>query len=86
MRLAQTHPAVLKTPAPPQVLLTEFAPSAIMFELQVFGMYSYGRTVLLDELHRAMVKEFRNAGIVIAFPQLDVHVKAPAPAGQTAHS
>jgi potassium-dependent mechanosensitive channel len=80
LRVAHEHPAVLKSPDPPQVLLTEFSGSAIMFELRVFGMYSYGRPVLLDELYRAVVREFRKVGIVIAFPQLDVHLKAAPPA------
>jgi potassium efflux system protein len=75
MRLAEEHPAVLKDPAP-QVLLTEFGQSAILFELRVFGLYSYGRPVLLDELHRAVMREFRRLGIVIAFPQLDVRLNS----------
>jgi potassium efflux system protein len=78
MRLAEEHPAVLKEPAP-QVLLTEFADSAIVFELRVFALYSYGRPVLLDELHRAVAKEFRRLGISIAFPQLDVHLNRAPP-------
>jgi potassium efflux system protein len=83
LRLAHEHPAVLKEP-PPQVLLTEFADSAIVFELRVFGLYSYGRPVLLDELHRAVVREFRRLAIVIAFPQLNVHFNpAMAPAGES---
>lgn len=78
MRLALDHPAVLKHPSP-QVFLTEFADSAIVFVLQSFCLYSYGRPVLLDELHRAVVREFRRLGIVIAFPQLDVHLSSEAP-------
>ena len=85
MRIAQEHPAVLKDPAP-QVLLTEFAGSSINFELRVFGMYSYGRPVLLDELHRAVVREFRMLGIEIAFPQLDVHLKEAPRAEQDSRS
>jgi len=77
MRLAEEHPAVLKDPAP-QVLLTEFGESAILFELRVFGLYSYGRPVLLDELHRAVVREFRRLEIVIASPKLDVRLNSVA--------
>ena len=51
LRLAHAHPAVLKEPEP-QVFLTEFGDSAILFELRVFVEYAYGRPVLLDELHR----------------------------------
>jgi len=84
MGLAQEHPAVLKDP-PPQVLLTEFGESAILFELRVFGLYSYGRPVLLDELHRAVVREFRKLGIVIAFPHLEVDLHPKPPAAQEPH-
>jgi potassium-dependent mechanosensitive channel len=62
------------------VLLTEFGNSAIQFELRVFGLYSYGRPVLLDELHRSVVREFRKLGIEIPFPQLDIQIKTPPPA------
>jgi potassium efflux system protein len=83
LRVAQTHSAVLKHP-PPQVLLTEFGASAVLFELRVFSMYAYGRAVLLDELHRAVVTEFRAENIVMAYPQLDVHVhSASAAAGKS---
>jgi potassium-dependent mechanosensitive channel len=85
LRVAQEHPAVLKSPAP-QVLLTEFGGGAILFELQVFGMYSYGRPVLLDELYRAMVREFRKQGIVIARPQLEVQLNPALPAVPEANS
>jgi len=78
MRLAHEHPAVLKDPAP-QVLLTEFAPSAILFELRVHGLYAYGRPVLLDELQCAVVREFRKVGIAFAFPRLDVQLNAVSP-------
>jgi potassium efflux system protein len=79
LRVAQMHPAVLREP-PPQVLLTEFGASAISFELQVFGLYAYGRPVLLDELHRAVLREFSKENIVMAFPQLDVHLHAASAA------
>ncbi len=81
MRVAQAHPAVLKNPAP-EVLLTEFGENAVRFQLQVFGLFSYGRPVLMDELYRAVVSEFRKLGIVIALPQIDVHLKAAAAVAQ----
>lgn len=78
MQIATNHPAVLKNPEP-QVLLTEFGASSINFELRVFGLFSYGRPVLLDELHRSVVREFKSRGIEIAFPQLDIHMKSQLP-------
>jgi potassium efflux system protein len=79
MRLAHEHPAVLISP-PPRVLLREFGASAILFELRVFGLYSYGPPMLLDELHQEVLREFRRLGIAIAFPHLDVHVTPAAAA------
>jgi potassium efflux system protein len=73
MDVARANPNVLKVP-PPDVLLMEFADSAVLFELRVFCLYEYGRLVLLNELHTAVFDEFRKHGIVIAFPQLDVHL------------
>ena len=84
LRLAHEHPAVHRSP-PPQVLLREFGQSAILFELRVFALYSYGPPVLLDELHQGVVREFRRLGIVIAFPRLDVNV-TPALAAATAQN
>jgi potassium-dependent mechanosensitive channel len=73
MEVASANPNVLKAP-PPEVLLTEFAQSAILFELRVFCLYDYGRMLLLDQLQSAVFHQFRKNGIVFAFPQLDVHL------------
>ncbi len=73
MEVARANPNVLKTP-PPEVLLTEFADSAILFELRVFCMYDYGRMLLQDQLQSAVFHQFRKNSIVFAFPQLDVHL------------
>jgi potassium-dependent mechanosensitive channel len=73
LEVAHANPNVLKVP-PPEVLLMEFADSAVLLELRVFGLYEYGRLVLLNELHTAVFREFRKHGIVIAFPQLDVRL------------
>ena len=77
LEIAHANPNVLQQPAP-QVFLTQFADSAILFELQVFCLYEYGRLVLLNELHTAVLNEFRKHGISMPFPQLDVHSKADA--------
>jgi potassium efflux system protein len=72
--IAVANPNVLKQPAP-EVLLTAFAESAISFEMRAFCIFDYGRMTLLDELHRAVYREFSAHGISIAYPQLDVHLK-----------
>jgi len=74
LEVAHANPNVLKAP-PPEVFLMEFADSAVLFELRAFGLYEYGRLVLLNELHTAVFHEFRRNDIVIAFPQLDVRLQ-----------
>jgi potassium-dependent mechanosensitive channel len=74
LEIADANPHVLRLP-PPEVFLTQFADSAILFELRAFCLYEYGRLLLLDELHTAVLREFREHGISIAFPQIDVHLK-----------
>jgi potassium efflux system protein len=71
--IAAANPNVLKQPAS-EVLLTAFGDHAISFELRAFCLFDYGRGTLLDELHRAVYREFSAHGISIAYPQLDVHL------------
>ena len=76
--LAHNHPAVLRDP-PPYVVLMEFGDSSINFELRVYLNYDYGRLTIRDELQRRIVAAFADHGIIIAFPQLDLHVKSAEP-------
>jgi small-conductance mechanosensitive channel len=71
LEVAHANRNVLKVP-PPEVPLMELADSAVLFELRVFGLFEYGRLVLLNELNTAVFHEFSRHGIVIAFPRLDV--------------
>ena len=57
----------------PQVQLAEFADSAVNFRVLVWiEAWIAGR--LLSQLNEALWWALKDAGIVIAFPQLDVHV------------
>ncbi len=75
LEVAESHPAVLRDPAP-YVVLMEFAASSIDFELRVYINYEYGRLTVRDELSRAIVRAFRKHGITIAYPQLDLHIRS----------
>lgn len=77
LKVAREHPAVLADPEP-QALFLEFGDSALKFELRVFIFFDYGRPTAQDELHTAIDKLFREHGVVIAFPQVDVHVQPAA--------
>ena len=58
---------------PPQVVLTEFADSAVNFEVRVWINDPWRATALESSLNEAVWYALKDAGITIAFPQLDVH-------------
>ncbi len=78
--VADRHGLVLKDP-PPEILLEEFGNDALIFGLYVWlelGPKIVSRVVLSD-LRFMIEKSFSEHGIVIAFPQRDVHLDATAP-------
>jgi potassium efflux system protein len=70
-RLAVTDPA-------PNAFFTGFGDSALNFELRVFITNAEQFRQATHELNMAVDAAFRKAGIVIAFPQLDVHFQPQA--------
>ncbi len=62
---------------PPDVLFVDFASSAIQLRAR-YWVHVDNRTKSASILRRSMEEAFRARGIVIAFPQLDVHLDAPA--------
>ncbi len=79
-KAADDHGRVLKTP-PPQVLLKDFGDNAIIFTLVVtFRMNRpFDRLLIPSDLRMRIDNLFSTAGIVIAFPQRDVHLDTSAP-------
>lgn len=63
----------------PRVLLTDFGDSAVMFEVLIWNDDPWTARATQSELRLAIWSAFQREGIVIAFPQLDVHLP-PAPA------
>jgi potassium efflux system protein len=61
---------------PPQVWFLEFGDSSLSFELRVFTRGVERRFKARHELHMNIDKAFREAGIEIAFPQRDLHVRS----------
>jgi small-conductance mechanosensitive channel len=57
----------------PRVLMTEFADSAVNFQVFVWTHEPWIARRLTSELNEAIWWALKEAGIVIAFPQLDVH-------------
>jgi small-conductance mechanosensitive channel len=64
---------VLEEP-PPIVFFIEFGDSALIFDVLVSIQISQHRAFVLDELHMVIYKRLNAEGIVIPFPQRDVHM------------
>ncbi|UCG51040.1 MAG: mechanosensitive ion channel [Candidatus Latescibacterota bacterium] len=61
----------------PVVLMTEFGDSSVNFEVSVWVDNPWKTRALRSELNEAIWWALKNAGITIAFPQLDVHLDPP---------
>jgi potassium efflux system protein len=77
-RIAAEHPKVLDAPKP-QVIFSQFGASALVFELRVFVPHSEHSNRVTHELHSAIDRELRQAGIEMAFPQLDLRIRSVDP-------
>ncbi|MCA9115557.1 MAG: mechanosensitive ion channel [Planctomycetaceae bacterium] len=75
---AAKHPEILKDP-PPMAAFEEFGDSTLNFSLRVYLPKMDQRLVVIHDLHTAIDLAFRKAGIEIAFPQRDIHVRTAAP-------
>jgi len=73
LALAHANPAVLAEPAP-VALFVLLGDSALNFELRCFVRDIGARLRTTDDLHTKIVQRFRERGITLAFPQMDVHV------------
>lgn len=62
----------------PMVLLSSFGDSAVIFELSVWMTDPWEARPALSRINEAIWWAFQEHGIVIAFPQLDVHLDEPA--------
>jgi small-conductance mechanosensitive channel len=79
-RVANRNPKVLDQPCP-IVLFEDFGDSSLVFKVH---FWSHMRTIiegqkLCSEIRVAIDDAFRHAGIVIAFPQRDVHLDLQSP-------
>jgi potassium-dependent mechanosensitive channel len=77
---AERHGMVIKEPKP-TVLLTEFDDSALTFELRfwVKGATQELAAQVSSDLRLMIAAAFSEHGIVIAFPQRDMHIEAAKP-------
>jgi potassium efflux system protein len=75
LKAARACGPVLHEPVP-MAIFKGFGDSALDFELRVFIPSRDIWPEMMDELHTRIDDEFRQAGIEIAFPQRDVHVRS----------
>ena len=75
---ATEHPAVLDDPAP-LVTFESFGDNSLNLGLRCFVSSVTQRLETNTDLHRAINRKFNEAGIVIAFPQRDLHLDSASP-------
>jgi small-conductance mechanosensitive channel len=80
MRAIEAHPMVLKDP-PPTILFEEFGDSALVFTGYFWMELISNRDnrIAVSEVRHAISEFLEKAGIVIAFPQRDIHVDSSKP-------
>jgi potassium efflux system protein len=74
-QVAKGSRRVLRDPRP-QIYFVGFGDSSLSFELRVFIRSVEHLFPVQHELHMSIDKAFREAGIEIAFPQRDLHVRS----------
>ncbi len=72
---AKENPGVVKM-RPAQVLFLNFGDSSLDFELRVWVLDADDRLIVSSSLHQEIDRQFREAGIEIAFPQRDLHLRS----------
>ena len=76
---AINHGKVLKDP-PPLAVLHDFGDNALLFTLYLWvDVNNADSRVVRSDLRRKIYRDFARAGIEIAFPQLDVHLRHTDP-------
>jgi small-conductance mechanosensitive channel len=83
LQVADENSGVLKKPRP-DVLFSEFADSAMIFNLRVWTREYIDRPgILKSQLYYEIHKKFKENGVEIPYPQRDIHIKEePARHGQ----
>jgi potassium efflux system protein len=75
LKIAKTNPLVLEDPAP-QAVFTGFGDSTLNFSFRVFLPNLDNALRTRHEINTAIERAFREAGIEIAFPQRDIHIRS----------
>lgn len=74
-RVIEAHPLVLRTPAP-QVVFARLGESSLEYSVRVFIASVDNGLTVRHELNRQLDEAMRQAGIELAFPQRDIHIRS----------
>lgn len=74
LKIAQENPKVVDKPKP-KAIFRAFGDSGLMFELRIYIADMDFWPKVVTDVNTAIYKAFREAGIVFAFPQRDVHIR-----------
>ena len=77
LQIADEHPLLLKDPAP-FATFEGFGDSTLNLVLRAFLPDLSNRLKTITELHETIDAAFKKAGIEIAFPQRDIHIRSSA--------
>lgn len=78
MDICQNHPSVVELP-PTIVTFEEFGDSTLNITARTFLKDFESRWPALDDINLAIDDAFKSAGIEIAFPQRDLHIRTTSP-------
>ncbi len=74
-RVANEHPLLLKDPAP-LVSFEGFGDNSLNLVMRCYLPNLDNRIVVITEIHSRINEEFKKAGLEIAFPQRDLHIRS----------
>jgi potassium efflux system protein len=74
LQIVNEHPNVLEDPIP-SVTFEQFGDSTLNFVIRCYLPQLDGRLATINDLHREIHTQFQAAGIEIAFPQRDLHLR-----------
>jgi len=76
--IANDHPRVVSEPEP-QVVFESFGDNALQLSARCYLNSAENRMGVVTEMNREIYKRFEQLGIVIAFPQRDIHFDSQQP-------
>lgn len=79
LKICSDQPLILSDPAT-RVTFEGFGDNTLNFVVRTYLPDLENRLLVIDDLHTRIDREFRKAGIEIAFPQRDLHLRSVDPA------